>query len=105
MKELICLTKAPFIPGATVTVLADALTFAEEDISNVYIDDPWMGIVDLTVLPYVAVTYAAYSVAAPPAWANIMFSACRGFFICGTGLWWGKVMGHVTPMGSRVLVS
>ncbi len=105
MKELICLCKAPIQAGVAATVLADALEFAEEDISNVYIDDSWMGIIDLTVLPFVAVTYAAYTAALPPAWADLMFNADRSAFICGTALWWGKVMGHATPKGSRVLVS
>lgn len=105
MKELICLCKAPFMAGVAATVLTDALKFAEADISNVYMDDPWWGIIDMTVLPYNAVTYAAYTAAAPPAWATMMFSACRGFFISGTALWWGKAMGHITSLGSKVLVS
>lgn len=105
MKELICLCKAPIIPGVAATVLADALEFAEADISNVYMDDPWWGIIDLTVLPFNAVTYAAYSAAAPPAWADIMFNADRSAFICGTGLWWGKAMAHVAAKGTKVLVS
>jgi len=105
MKQLICLAKAPIMAGVAATVLADALQFAEEDISNVYLDDSWWGIIDMTVLPYVAVTYAAYTAAAPPAWGEIMFNADRSAFISGTGLWWGKAMGHIVPKGSRVLVS
>jgi len=105
MKQLICLCKAPIMVGVAATVLADALDFAEEDISNVYMDDPWWGIIDMTVLPYVAVTYAAYTAIAPPAWATMMFNADRSAFISGTGLWWGKAMGFVVPKGSKVLVS
>ncbi len=60
---------------------------------------------DLTVLPFVAVTYAAYSAAAPPAIDEVMFNLARTAFICGTPNWWGKVMGHVQATGSRVLVS
>ena len=51
MKQLICLCKAPIMAGVAATVLADALDFAEADISNVYMDDPWWGIIDMTVLP------------------------------------------------------
>ena len=105
MKELIVLCKAPIMAGVAATVLADALDFAEADISNVYMDDSWSGIVDMTVLPYVAVTYAAYSAAAPPAWGDLMFNADRSAFISGTALWWGKAMGHVVAKGTKVLVS
>lgn len=105
MKQLICLCKAPIMAGVAATVLADALKFAEEDISNVYMDDPWWGVLDLTVLPYNAVTYAAYTAALPPAWGEIMFNADRSALISGTALWWGKLMGFVVPKGSKVLVS
>lgn len=104
-KELVCLCKTPFIPGDEAIVLTDVKLFAEAYISEVYIDDPWWGVIDLTVEPYVAVTYAAYTAAAPPAWGQIMFNADRSAFKCGTALWWGKVMGYIIPVGSRVLVS
>lgn len=105
MKELVCLCKTPFIAGDEADVLVESAKFAEADISEVYIDDPWWGVLDLVVEAYVAVTYAAYTAAAPPAWGQIMFNADRTHFKCGTGLWWGKVMGYVIPVGSRVLVS
>jgi len=104
-KELVCLTKDPFIPGAEVTIIPQSRGFREEDITEVFIDDPWLGVIDLTEQAYVAVTYAAYTVAAPPAWAVIMFNADRTAFKCGTALWFGKIMGLITPVGSRVLVS
>lgn len=104
-KELVCLCKTPFIAGDEATVLTDTPLFAEADISEVYIDDPWWGVIDLTVETYVAATYAAYTAAAPPAWGQIMFDANRSHFKCGTPLWWGKVMGLVIPVGSKVLTS
>lgn len=105
-KELVCLTKAPYIPGDEVTIIPQSKGFREEDITEVFIDDPWWGVLDLTVEPYVAATYAAYTAAAPPAWGNIMFNANRTAFKCGSAAWWGgKVMALVTPVGSRVLVS
>jgi len=104
-KELVCLRNDPYIPGDEAAVLTDAQLFAEADISEVHIDDPWWGIIDLTVETYVAATYAAYTAAAPPAWGQIMFNADRSAFKCGTGLWWGKVMAYIIPVGSRVLVS
>jgi len=104
-KELVCLHKDPFMAGAAVTVIPQAKGFREVDITEVFLDDPWWGVLDLTVETYNAVTYAAYTVAAPPAWANIMFNAARSAFKCGTALWFGKVMAMVTPVGARVLVS
>ena len=105
-KELVCLTTDPFIPGDEVTILAEALYFAEEDISKIYLDDPWWGVLDLTLETFVAATYAAYTAAAPPAWGQIMFNANRTAFKCGSAGWWGgKIMGHVTAAGSRVLIS
>ena len=104
-KELVCLTKDPYIGGAEVTIIPQSKGFREVDVTEVFIDDPWWGIIDLTVETYVAVTYAAYTAAAPPAWGQLMFNADRSAFKCGTPLWWGKVMGLVVPVGSRVLVS
>jgi len=105
-KELVCLTKAPYIAGVEATIIAQSKGFREVDVAQVFIDDPWWGVVDLTVLPYVDLaTYNAYTAAVPPAWAVIMFNADRTAFKCGTALWMGKVMAMVTPVGSRVLVS
>lgn len=105
-KELICLTKDPFIPGDEVTILPESLAFAEDDISNIYVDDPWWGVIDLTLEDYVEATYAAYIAAAPPAWGVIMFNADRTAFKCGSAPWWGgKVMALVAAKGSKVLVS
>jgi len=104
-KELVCLTKDPYIAGDAVTIIPQSKGFREVDITEVFIDDPWWGVIDLTVETYNAVTYAAYTAAAPPAWGQIMFNAARTAFKCGTALWWGKVMALVTPVGSRVLVS
>lgn len=104
-KELVALTIDPFMAGAEVTIPTDVKGFAEGDISNIFIDDPWWGIIDLTLETYVAVTYAAYTAAAPPAPGQIMFNADRTAFKCGTPLWWGKVMAYIIPVGSRVLVS
>ncbi len=104
-KELVVLSKDPFIPGVEVTIIPQSKGFREVDITEVFVDDPWWGVVDLTVETYVAVTYAAYTAAAPPAWGQIMFNADRSAFKCGTAVWWGKLMGMVTPVGARVLVS
>lgn len=104
-KELVALTLNPFIPGAEVAIPIEAKGFAEGDISQAFIDDPWWGVLPLTVLPYVAVTYAAYTVAAPPAWGDIMFDATRTHFKCGSPVWWGKLMAYIIPVGSRVLTS
>lgn len=104
-KELVVLTKDPYIAGVEVTIIPQSKGFREEDITEIYIDDPWWGVVDLTREDYVAATYAAYTAAAPPAGTNIMFNADRSAFKCGIGLWWGKVMALVTPVGARVLVS
>lgn len=104
-KELVVLTKDPFIAGAEVAVIPQAKGFREVDITEVFIDDPWWGVIDLTVETYVSATYTAYTAAAPPAWGQVMFNADRSAFKCGTGLWMGKVMALVTPVGARVLVS
>ena len=104
-KELVCLRLTPFIPGAEATVVSDAKQFAEGDISNIVIDDPWWGIIELTLEAYVAGTYTAYTAAAPPAAERIMFNSDRTAFKCGTPLWWGKVLAYIVPLGSRVLVS
>ena len=104
-KELVCLCKGPVIAGVAVTVIPQTKGFREVDITEVFVDDPWWGVVDQTVETYNAVTYAAYTAAAPPAWGQIMFNADRSAFKCGTPVWWGKVMALVTPVGARVLVS
>jgi len=106
-KELVCLTKDPFIPGEEAIIIPQSKGFREVDITEVYLDDPWWGVLDLTVLPYVDLaTYNAYTAAAPPAWGDIMFNAARTAFKCGTvPFWGGKVMGFVTPVGSVVLTS
>jgi len=105
-KELVCLTKDPFIPGVEAIILPQSKGFREVDLTEVYLDDPWGGVLDQTVLPHNAVTYAAYTAALPPAWGDIMFNAARTAFICGTAPFWGgKVMGFVTPVGSVVLTS
>ena len=104
-KELIALTIDPFLPGAEVTIPTDVKGFAEGDISNMFIDDPWWGIVDLTLQAYVALTYAAYTAAAPPAAGIIMFNADRTAFKCGTAVWMGKLLAFIIPVGSRVLTS
>ena len=104
-KELVCLRLTPFIPGAEADVVSDVKRFAEGDISNIVIDDPWLGSVELTLEAYVGATYTAYTAAAPPAWGRIMFNADRTAFKCGSPLWWGKVLAYIVPVGSRVLVS
>jgi len=104
-KELVALTLDPFIPGAEVTIPTDVKGFAEGDISSMFVDDPWWGVIDLTLETYNAVTYAAYTIAAPPAWGQIMFNADRTAFKCGTAVWMGKMLAMIIPVGSRVLVS
>jgi len=104
-KELICLSKTAALAGVEHTVLTDSQLFAEADISEIHIDDPWWGIVDLTVQDYVALTYAAYTVNAPPAAGVIMFNADRTAFKCGNPLWWGASNAYIIAVGSRVLVS
>ena len=104
--KLMCLTNAPILVGVETALLSEAQGIGIRDtISRVYLDDPWWGIMDLTVETYNAVTYAAYTAAAPPAFGQIMFDATRANFKCGTDLWWGKLMAYITPVGSRVLVS
>lgn len=88
------------MPGAEVTVLAECPYFREADASQVVIDDPWWGIVPLTVQPYVAATYPTFNT-----WGEIMFNATARHFRCGTPLWWGKIMAYVIPKGSRILVA
>ena len=103
--ELVCLTNVPFMAGDATSKLAEAPQFAEDSVGEIFLDDPWWGVIPLTVVPYVAATYAAYTVAAPPAWGEIMFNADCSAFKCGTPIWWGKLMAYVIPKGSRVLVS
>lgn len=104
--KLMCLANAPFFAGAEAAVLDEAVAISPRDtMSEVFLDDPWWGVIALTVETYNAVTYAAYTAAAPPALDEIMFDATRSNFKCGNPLWWGKLMAYVTPVGSRVLVS
>jgi len=104
-KELVCLCKSFVTPGVESAVLTDAKEFREADISEVFIDDPWFGVIDLTVDTYVAATYNAYTALAPPAAGHIMFDADRSHFITGNWIWFGKLMALVIPVGSRVLTS
>ena len=99
-KELACLRNTPYIAGAEAAVLTDAKQFAEADISEVFVDDTWWGVIPLTVQPYVAATYPTFNT-----WGEIMFDADRLNFRSGTPLWWGKVMAYIIPVGSKVLVS
>lgn len=99
-KELVCLCNTPFIAGAETAVITDAKGFAEGDISEVFIDDPWFGVIPLTVASYVAGTYPTFNT-----WLQIMFDADRSHFRCGTPLWFGKIMAYIIPVGARVLTS
>lgn len=100
MKELVCLANTPFMAGDEAAVIAECPGFIEGDASQVVIDDPWWGIIPLTVVPYVAATYPTFNV-----WGQIMFDSTCRHFRCGTALWWGKVTAYVVPRGARVLVS
>jgi len=100
MKSLVCLTNVPFIAGVEVAVLGEVPEFTEDNVSEVFIDDPWWGIVPLTIVAYNSGTYPTFNT-----WGQIMFDADCANFRCGTDLWWGKVMGYVIPRGSKVLVS
>ena len=103
--ELVCLTNVPFMAGVATAKLAEVPQFTEDCVGAIFLDDPWWGVMPLTVEPYVAATYAAYTVALPPAWGQIMFNGACSAFKCGTALWWGKLMAYVIPKGSKVLVS
>jgi len=100
VKELVVLTYTPFIPGSEVDVLSECPEFLEGDASQVVIDDPWFGIVPLTVIPYNATAYAAFA-----NWGEIMFNATARKFKTGSFLWAGKITAYVIRKGSRVLVS
>ena len=100
MKSLVTLRDTPNIPGVEATILSDVPAFPEKYIGRVCINDPWWGTVPLVVEPYGAVTYAAYTVAAPPAFDHIMFNANRTGFKCGMGLWWGVLQAYILPYGS-----
>lgn len=100
MKQLVCLTNQPYVPGAEVAVLAECPHFDEGDASQIVIDDPWWGIVPLTRVDYNATTYPTFNT-----WGQIMFDASARHFRSGTPLWWGKITAYVIPKGSRVLVS
>lgn len=99
-KELVCLCNTFFFAGVETAIIGDAKAFAEGDISEVFIDDPWFGVVPLTVVAYNSDTYPTFNVL-----DQIMFDADRTHFKCGTALWWGKLMAYIIPVGSRVLVS
>jgi len=94
MKTLTTLLNTPNIPGVEANVLAGvAGKFPEKYLSNgeVYLYDPWWGTLPLTIEAYNAVTYAAYTAAAPPAFDHIMFNADRSGFKCGSGNWMGVI--------------
>lgn len=103
--DLHCLTNIPFIPGAEATVLTEVPEFTEDFVGEIFIDDPWWGVVPLTREDYVEATYDAYTAALPPAWATIMFNSDCTAFKCGSGVWWGALWAYMYPVGSRVLVS
>ena len=99
--KFMCLANAPFMAGIATPLIAESRAISLLDtISEVFIDDPWMGVFPLTIQPYVAGTYPTFNT-----WGEIMFDATRANFKCGTALWMGKLMAHVTPVGSRVLVT
>ena len=98
--DLVCLINQPFIPGDEVDVLAQVPQFTEEDAAQVFIDDPWFGVIPLTVQPYVAGTYPTFNT-----WGEIMFDATARHFRCGTPLWWGKILAYVVQKGAKVLTS
>jgi len=100
MKEFVCLTNVPFIPGAEVAVLTECPQFDEGDASEVNIEDPWWGTVPLTVVPYVAATYPTFNT-----WGSIMFDANARNFRSGSFLWAGKISAYVIPRGARVKTS
>jgi len=100
MKSLATLLDTPNIPGAEAAILSDVPAFPEKYIGEIYVNDPWFGTIPLTLEPYVPLTYAAYTPAAPPAWDHIMFNANRTGFKCGTGLWWGVLQAYILPYGS-----
>ncbi len=100
MRSLACLANTPFMAGVEAAVLADVSDFNEDSVGEIFIDDPWWGVMPLTVVPYVAATYATFNV-----WGQIMFNAGCTAFKCGTALWWGKLMAYIIPKGVMVLTS
>ncbi len=100
MKSFVCLTNQPFIPGDEVDVIDECPYFREDDVAQIVIDDPWWGVIPLTLAAYNAALYPTFAT-----WGEIMFDATARHFRCGTPLWWGKVTAYVIPKGSRVLVS
>lgn len=97
MKRLICLCNTPFAPGDEVEVLDDAPGFTEECVGEIYVDDPWWGVVPLTVVAYDADTYPTFNT-----WGSIMFDEDCSHFRCGTPVWWGSLMAYVIPIGVKV---
>lgn len=100
MKSLVCLRNTPFIAGAEAAVLSDVPEFAEDHVGEIFIDDPWWGVMTLTVVPYSSVTYPTFNT-----WGSIMFDADCTHFRCGTALWWGALWAYVIPKGAFVLTS
>jgi len=98
--KLYCLVNAPFMAGVETNVLSDIPAFTEDCVGTIYLDDPWPGVVPLTVVDYDEVTYATFNTV-----DSIMFNADCTAFKCGNDLWWGKLMAYLIPVGSKVLVA
>lgn len=96
--KLVCLCNTPYIAGDEVTILTEAPKFTEDNVGEIFIDDPWWGVVPLTVVDYDSDVYPTFNV-----WGSIMFDATCAHFKSGTAVWWGKLMAYVTPKGSKVL--
>lgn len=100
MKTLATLLNTPIAPGVEATILTEvAGKFPAKYVGEVYLYDPWWGTLPLTVETYNAVTYAAYTAAAPPAFDRIMFNSDRTAFKCGSGNWWGLIQALVLFYG------
>ena len=99
--KLYCLTNAPFMAGVETNNLSEVPAFTEDCVGEIFIDDPWWGVIPLTVVDYDATTYATFNV-----WGSIMFNADCSAFKCGTvPFWGGKIMAYLIPIGSKVLVA
>jgi len=92
--------------GEEVAILAGLDRFTEDYVHGPVSVLAWAGVIPLTLAPYNAATYAAYTVVAPPPMDTIMFNADCSAFKCGNNLFFGEqVVALIEPTGSRVYVA